>query len=71
MIMIRLPPRWDASNVSAVILSLRKKDNVSVGFECSVGRSNHGFQFFCIQNEAIPTKPVSDALKILVDIVHS
>ena len=71
MIMIRLPPRWDASNVSAVILSLHKKDNVSVGFECSVGRSNHGFQFFCIQNETIPTKPVSDALKILVDIVHS
>ena len=27
--------------------------------------------FFCVTNKAIPTKPVSDALEILVDIVLS
>ena len=36
-----------------------------------MGRNNHGFRHFCITNEAIPTKPVSDALEVLVDIVHS
>ena len=29
------------------------------------------FELFCITNEAIPRKPVSDALEMLVDIVHS
>ena len=48
-----------------------KNFNISDGFECFRGRNYYGFRPFCIINEVITTKPVSDALEILVDIVHS